>query len=165
MSPKHNQGFTLIELLVVISIISLLSSVVLSSLNSARAKARDTRRMTDMRQIQTALELYYDMNGRYPVPAGGDDTWSGHCYGYGNYDTYIIGISAYMARLPIDPTYDVGSQCYLYRTANSGADYKLLAHGTTESVCPVPSTHPFYDASRAGQCTFQISSPGFPAGQ
>ncbi len=152
-----NKGFTLIELLVVISIISLLSSVVLSSLNTARQKSRDARRMSDLRQIQTAVELYFDVNGRYPAPASGDGIWSGHCPSYGNNDTYITGISAYMPRLPIDPAFDAGPQCYLYNTINTGSGYKILAHGTTESVCPVASTHPFYDAVRAGQCTFQVS--------
>lgn len=64
---QDNHGFTLIELLVVISIIGLLSSVVLASLSSARTKARDTRRTADIRQVQTALELYYDSNGSYPT--------------------------------------------------------------------------------------------------
>lgn len=61
-----NKGFTLIELLVVIAIIGLLSSVVLSSLNSARAKSRDAKRLSDMRQMQIALEFYYDSFGAYP---------------------------------------------------------------------------------------------------
>lgn len=59
-------GFTLIELLVVISIIGLLSSIVLTSVNSARKKGRDARRIADIRQIQTALEFYYDKYGYYP---------------------------------------------------------------------------------------------------
>jgi prepilin-type N-terminal cleavage/methylation domain-containing protein len=63
---KDRTGFTLIELLVVISIISLLSSVVLSSLSSARQRARDAQRLSDMRTIQTALELFYSQQGRYP---------------------------------------------------------------------------------------------------
>lgn len=63
---KFWSGFTLIELLVVIAIISLLSSVVLASLNSTRKKARDARRLSDMKQIQTALALYYDVNNNYP---------------------------------------------------------------------------------------------------
>jgi general secretion pathway protein G len=60
------RGFTLIELLVVIAIIGILSSVVLASLNSARQKGRDTRRVADIKQIQLALELYYDGAGTYP---------------------------------------------------------------------------------------------------
>lgn len=61
------KGFTLIELLVVISIIGLLSSIVFASLNSARIKARDARRIADIKQIQMALDLYYDQNNTYPV--------------------------------------------------------------------------------------------------
>lgn len=63
---SKRKGFTLIELLVVISIIGLLSSIVLASLNSARMKARDARRLQDMSQIQKALALYYDKYGQYP---------------------------------------------------------------------------------------------------
>ncbi len=64
---SSRKGFTLIELLVVIAIIGLLSSVVLSSLNTARSKGRDARRISDVKQIQLALELYADQNlGRYP---------------------------------------------------------------------------------------------------
>jgi prepilin-type N-terminal cleavage/methylation domain-containing protein len=64
------RGFTLIELLVVIAIIGILASVVLASLNSARRKSRDARRLADIKQIQVALELYFDDNSNtYP-----DDT-------------------------------------------------------------------------------------------
>ncbi|MBI5457469.1 prepilin-type N-terminal cleavage/methylation domain-containing protein [Candidatus Kaiserbacteria bacterium] len=65
-SAQKSHGFTLIELLVVIAIIGLLSSVVLSSLNGARKKGRDARRMADLKQIQVAQELYY---GQQTVPA------------------------------------------------------------------------------------------------
>lgn len=56
----NKKGFTLIELLVVIAIIGILSSVVLASLNTARVKARDAQRVSDVRQIQLALEFFYD---------------------------------------------------------------------------------------------------------
>ena len=63
---KTNQkGFTLIELLVVIAIIGLLASVVLLAQNSARQKSRDAKRLADIRQIASAMELYFDNNGGY----------------------------------------------------------------------------------------------------
>ena len=64
---KKNKGFTLIELLVVIAIIGILSSVVLASLNSARKKSRDAKRISDIKQLQLALELYYNDNSAYPT--------------------------------------------------------------------------------------------------
>lgn len=75
---RHDaRGFTLIELLVVIAIIGLLSSVVFASLNSARSKARDAKRVADISEIRTALELFYDTHGRYPLSPGAP-TWDQH---------------------------------------------------------------------------------------
>ena len=130
---NRNKGFTLIELLVVIAIIGILSSVVLASLNSARTKSRDARRIADLRQIQAALEVYYDNNGQYPQPSQGWNTWSGHCPNYGNNDNYISGLAPnYIPTLPRDPLYDTGSQCYLYRS--NGQDYMVMAHITMETI-------------------------------
>ena len=64
----NKKGFTLIELLVVIAIIGLLSTLAVVALNSARSKARDAKRVSDIKQIQTSLELYYADNSGY---AGG----------------------------------------------------------------------------------------------
>jgi|SRR5579872_891826 len=64
-----SKGFTLIELLVVIAIIGLLASVVLLALNSARQKSRDAKRVADIRQLITALEVYYNDNTSYPTQA------------------------------------------------------------------------------------------------
>ncbi len=56
----------MIELLVVIAIIGILSSVVLASLNSARQKSRDAKRVSDIQNLQLALELSFDSNSEYP---------------------------------------------------------------------------------------------------
>ncbi len=66
-NPK--KGFTLIELLVVIAIIGLLATLSVVALNNARERARDSRRVSDVKQIQTALELYYNAHNGYPTKA------------------------------------------------------------------------------------------------
>lgn len=63
---RKEKGFTLIELLVVVSIIGVLSSIVLSSLNTARSRARDVRKISELRSLQTALEIYHLDNNAYP---------------------------------------------------------------------------------------------------
>ena len=88
-------GFTLIELLVVIAIIGILSSVVLASLNSARKKGRDARRVADIKQIQLALELYYDANSRYPTAA--------EYYSAGPPVTSSLVTGGFISAVPMDP--------------------------------------------------------------
>lgn len=62
-TSQTQKGFTLIELLVVIAIIGILAAVTLSSLNTARAKARDAQRRNDVRQIGLALQMWAVDNG------------------------------------------------------------------------------------------------------
>ncbi len=76
-SSQAPKGFTLIELLVVIAIIAILSSVVIASLNSARIKARNANRLSQIKEYKTALEFYYDKYGGYPDnTANAVNTWS-----------------------------------------------------------------------------------------
>jgi len=110
---KKQRGFTLIELLVVIAIIGLLATVVLVSLNTAREKARDAKRKSDINQLQLALQLYYDDNNVYPgeswcdssVGSCGhscpcsDNNWTSGSTFY----TALVG-GGYIANLPVDPT-------------------------------------------------------------
>ena len=67
-TKTDTKGFTLIELLVVIAVIGILATLVLLQLGIARAKARDTKRIVDISQIRSAMELFYDdNNGHYPA--------------------------------------------------------------------------------------------------
>lgn len=81
---NRTKGFTLIELLVVISIIGLLSSVVLASVQSAREKAMLAKTVSEMKSFQNAIELYRSQMGYYPDEIN-------LSYSYGNYDDDING--------------------------------------------------------------------------
>lgn len=65
-NKMRKNGFTLIELLVVVAIIGLLSSIVLASLNSARAKAKTARSQADLRSLRTAIALLESDTGKWP---------------------------------------------------------------------------------------------------
>ncbi|MEK7078243.1 MAG: type II secretion system protein [Patescibacteria group bacterium] len=98
-NKKFSSGFTLVELLVVIAIIGILASVVLVSLNSARGKARDARRIADLHQVTLALENYNDTNRNYPA-------------------TLSLLVPTYMSASPKDPQ---TSADYKYAALGSGA--------------------------------------------
>lgn len=66
MIKSKKLGFTLIELLVVISIVSVLSSTVLVALSGAKTKGRDAQRITQIKEVQKALAIYYLNHGDYP---------------------------------------------------------------------------------------------------
>ncbi|MBI1857111.1 prepilin-type N-terminal cleavage/methylation domain-containing protein [Candidatus Saccharibacteria bacterium] len=63
---KTEKGFTIIELLIVIAIIIILAALVLNNFQGAQAKARDTQRVTDINNIHSKLEEYYNENNYYP---------------------------------------------------------------------------------------------------
>ncbi len=112
---KKNKGFTLIEILVVVGIIGLLSAIVLVGIGPFRAKGRDARRISDLRQVQSGLELYYAKNQKYPTAANwnalktvligagigisdiSNDPLIGRNYGYcSTTDNYNYVVAAYL---------------------------------------------------------------------
>lgn len=124
---QRKRGFTLIELLVVISIISLLSSVILAGLSNARVKARDVKRIQDLKQIQIALEMYRDDNGGYPNTTA----W---VLSNSNWDTLKnFLVPKYISKLPTDPINNTGGNSpwggtddvysYAYMSGNSTPGY------------------------------------------
>ena len=113
-SKTKKRGFTLIELLVVIAIIGILATIVLVSLNTARAKARDARRSSDLHQISLAMEMYYDSQTPATYPAALPDA-----------ATLIPAASAllspYMNPVPLDPSNSAGPPDLRYYWTDTGS--------------------------------------------
>ncbi|MFA4942247.1 MAG: FISUMP domain-containing protein [Patescibacteria group bacterium] len=122
MKFGSKKAFTLIELLVVIAIIGLLATVSVIALNNARSKSRDAKRVSEIKQIQTALELYYNDQNRYPLTA--EFVSGGEIFSTSSY-----GTTTYLAHIPVSPTPADGacsdSENLFAYTSNDGSSYSL----------------------------------------
>ncbi len=125
---RKQKGFTLIELLVVIAIIGLLSTLAVVSLNNARQKSRDAKRISDVKQVQTALELYYNDQNGYPTQEGELDSTNFKCLdedGFGA--TCDAGGTTYMSQVPGNPSPVDSGGAYDY-DVNAGFDEYSLQY-------------------------------------
>ncbi|MBI2989665.1 MAG: type II secretion system protein GspG [Candidatus Magasanikbacteria bacterium] len=121
---KKRQGFTLIELLVVIAIIALLSTLAVVALGSARKKANDAKRLSDIKQMQTALELYYTDNNEYPTTTASGVTLGSASTACLNTSGFATANCAdpFMGQVPSDP----GNNAYTY-TSTDGTTFSITA--------------------------------------
>lgn len=136
MLKNKKKGFTLIELLVVIAIIGLLATLSVVALNNARQKSRDAKRVSDIKQIQTALELYFvDQNG---YPSEGTAVNLGEspndCLDEdGIVDTCDSGGTTYMGQIPTNPTPALSGTTGTYRYCSATSAAPTTCAASTES--------------------------------
>lgn len=126
MLLKNKKGFTLIELLVVIAIIGLLATIISASLSTAKAKGRDARRIADIKTIQTALDLYYQDNYRYPT------------------NIYASSGSLtpnYLAVVPTDP-YTSTTAAACGTSPSTAGCYSYEVYGTVNGICNTTTNPP-----------------------
>lgn len=181
---RNNRGFTLIELLVVIGIIGILVAGIVALLNPKGQldKAFDAQRKSDLKQIQNALESYYNDNQAYPIPYPGSHhscisspqyspAWD--CWNEAKTDNttgFIFNPSGtnYIKKMPIDPQYyDTGNACvaargdtsrlYGYYSAD-GQSYMLV---TSLSILPDASSPNYYNGivGCTGWANYKIQVP------
>jgi prepilin-type N-terminal cleavage/methylation domain-containing protein len=157
----NKKGFTLIELLVVIAIIGMLAGIVLVSMGTARSRARDARRMSDMRQIVSAQELCYDDAA---CGAGADKflTAAG--------PAVPASIGTYMPATPKDPQDPAVTYVWVNNTVACDPDGAgplpsldvgqwFCVYATLEEKSPVAGNKIYYTATSAGNFKKDLAAP------
>lgn len=133
LNMVKKSGFTLMEILIAIAIMGIMAALLSGNFISSQKKARDAQRKADLRQMQNALELYFNDKSVYPVSSGGVIVGCGNCNGAPSSCTWNSQSefrdtvpsscgTTYMKKLPKDP---VATQNYYYWS--DGTSYKLYA--------------------------------------
>lgn len=93
---KNKFAFTLVEMLVVIAVIGVLTTLAMVAVQSSRENTRNAKRVADIKQIQNALELYYQDNNAYPLILNSGEA-------------LVSGTVTYMEQIPFVPTPNDGA--------------------------------------------------------
>jgi len=129
---KLIKAFTLVELLVVISIIAILAVIALSAFRFTQARSRDAQRKSDLKQISSALEMFYNDQKLYPEGNPAGEILACSYNGENPSDRCIWGEglmtdneTTYFRIIPVDP---IDSQQYFYRTLGNQQAFQIYAH-------------------------------------
>jgi len=140
--PKK-RGFTLMELLIIIAIFAVLMTLIIAAIYNTRVNARDIRRINDIRNFKTVMELYYNDHRGYPktIDGLGQLLYTTECADLvvpNLTDNIMVNqikadiLSAgYIANWPRDPLNQaVTGESYCYQYISDGVDYAFILHGS-----------------------------------
>ena len=119
---KKQEGFTLLELLIVIVIIGILAVLIVPNLTAGPQRARDSQRKSDLRNVKTALETYFNDNNQYPSSA--------------NYAALSTPLTpTYIKTLPVDPKGGTtAAPIYTYTATCSGTPSTCTSYALTATL-------------------------------
>lgn len=162
---SQSKGFTLIEMLVVVAVIAVLAGITLTGVGGFTSRARDTRRVGDLRSVQNYLEFYFSKCGRYPgataCGATNPSTWA----------DVQSALNSYGAKTPADP---VAAKTYFYGVSSDGLRYvlgaklendnRILEESSEMDSADIPSGFTFTGGLSASDCNDAAGTYGYCIG-
>ena len=146
---KFTKGFTLIEMLTIIAIIGILATMVVVNVSGARIRARDTKRLADVKSIQNALEMYFYKTKTYP-----SDTNDNPLVNCGGISIADLGVELgpYLETIPTDPqpitnAAFCGAQNYWYSYDTATSTYQVWFALEQDPGAPLGNAQQFIDSS------------------
>lgn len=132
---RNKKGFTLIELLVVVAIMAILMTISISIYSGAQKSARLAKRVSDLKSIETAIELYRSEHDIYPIAT----SWRSECSNGGNLSSEQVVpglVPKYLKIFPSDPRMDkaLNKSCYMYISNDQGTGYKIIDYNIDDFV-------------------------------
>lgn len=149
-------GFTLIELLIVIAIIGILTTLLTANFIGVRQRSRDSQRKSDVRQMQSALELYRSDQGSYPLPNANSSPANCPVGTPTSLKSTDCTTSTYLNKVPLDPG---GSSWPSYKYSSNGSTYSITAclENGNDSDKDVSNLNPPCDGMT--QFSFTVNNP------
>lgn len=146
VNVMKREGFTLVELLVVIAIISIITVLTVSQFQTARKRANDVARKSDLNSLNKALQMYYADYDKFPatVPLDGSEFKDVENYSY----MKVTPKEKYLINYP-----------FCYKVSGDFKKFALL--GQMENIEDMDCKNPGYTISECGGRTycFAITSP------
>jgi prepilin-type N-terminal cleavage/methylation domain-containing protein len=135
---RTDSAFTLIELIVVVAIIGILIGIILPALLPAKAKSRDAKRLSDLAQIQLALEQYFNRCSVYPPLVSGAlsiSTPTASCLAD---STSSVTLGSFISNIPVPPTGVTNELVYDYFPSSSSGPTDYILHVRLENAATLP---------------------------